>query len=178
MCSRSFRARYRRLVPQAGPGKPACLLAASILAGCGGAGEASTQQIHGPGYSFAAPSAWSVTQAATSIAASNGPVDRVQVQTFQLVKPYRSELFSAAATELDQVAAKLARQLRGRVTMRSSTHVNGRDARVYRIDYGRKVDEITFVLDDVREYELLCRRAAVVNPGNTCGRFVRSFRLD
>jgi hypothetical protein len=39
------------------------------------------------------------------------------------------------------------------------------------------VNEITFVLDGRREYQLLCRRRASAD-GETCRAFVRSFRLD
>jgi hypothetical protein len=152
------------------------LLAVAILAGCGVVGDANRQRIHAPGYTFAAPRDWSVTQTATSAAASKGPVDRVQVQTFPLVKPYRSELFAAAASELDGVAAKLARQLHGHVALEMTTRVDGRDARSYRIEFAKRAAEITFVLDDVHEYQLLCRRAAS-DTGGTCRDFVRSFRL-
>ena len=110
-------------------------------------------------------------------AASSGPVNRIEVQTFRLVRPYRAELFAAASRELDAVARNLAVQLRGRVTSRATTEVAGRDARAYRIDFGERVDEITFVLDGRREYQLLCRRPAAAD-GTTCKAFVKSFRLD
>lgn len=99
------------------------------------------------------------------------------MQTFRLVRPYRAEVFSAASHELDVVAAKLASQLGGRVASSASTRVAGRDARAYRIDFGERVDEITFVLDGRREYQLLCRRLAAAH-GETCKTFVKSFRLD
>src|SRR3954451_328711 len=103
MSSRSF-PRSRRLVPRAGGGKPALLLAALILAGCGGGELANSQRLHGTGYSFAAPDGWSIGRTATSTAAFSGAVDRVEVQAFTLVKPYRRDLLRAAARELDGVA--------------------------------------------------------------------------
>jgi hypothetical protein len=156
---------------------PIYLIAVTILAGCGGAGSVGMQQISGSGYRFQAPVAWSVTRATATTAASSGPVDLVQVQTFRLVKPYRPELFAAASRELDRVAAQLARQLAGRVAARASGEVAGRHARTYSIEYRDRVDEITFVLDGRREYELLCRRAAA-SDGKTCRRFLGSFVLD
>jgi hypothetical protein len=104
-------------------------------------------------------------------------VNRIEVQTFRLVRPYRAELFAAASRELDAVARNLAAQLGGRVASSASTKVAGHDARAYRIDFDEHVSEITFVLDGRREYELLCRRLADAG-GETCKTFVKSFRLD
>jgi hypothetical protein len=165
-----------RLVPPARAGKPLVLVAVGILAGCGGAGGGGTQPVSGDGYRFAAPVGWTVAQTARSAAASRGAVNRLEVQTFRLVRPYRAELFAAASRELDRVAGDLAAQLRGRLTGRATTEVAGRDARSYRIDYDSRVSEITFVLDGRREYELLCRRPAAAD-GATCSAFVKSFRL-
>jgi hypothetical protein len=156
--------------------KPVYLIAVSILAGCGGAGGPGTQQVSGPGYGFRAPLAWTVSRTATATTASSGPVSLVQVQTFRLLKPYRAELFAAASGELDRVAAKLAAQLGGRVDAGSTVKVDGRDARTYGIAYRGRMDEITFVLDGMREYELLCRRPAGSDDA-VCRRFVGSFAL-
>jgi hypothetical protein len=157
--------------------KPVYLIAVTILAGCGGVGSGGTQEVPGSGYRFRAPEAWSVTRASATTAASSGSVDLVQVQTFRLVKPYRPELFAAASRELDRVAGQLARQLAGRIVSSTSAEVAGRDSRTYGIEYHDRVDEITFALDGLREYELLCRRAAA-SDGTTCRRFVGSFALD
>jgi hypothetical protein len=165
-----------RLVPPARAGKPLVLVAVGILAGCGGAGGGGTQPVSGDGYRFAAPVGWTVAQTARSAAASSGAVNRLEVQTFRLVRPYRADLFAAASRELDRVAGDLAAQLRGRLTSRATTEVAGRDARSYRIDYDSRVSEITFVLDGRREYELLCRRPADAGS-DTCADFVRSFEL-
>jgi len=54
--------------------------------------------------------------------------------------------------------------------------VDGREARSYRIAYHGLVEEITFVLDDSHEYELLCRRAAGA-PDEPCAKLVSSFAL-
>ena len=142
-----------------------------ILAGCGGGGGDSWQRVTGGGFRFAAPTGWALSRSATTVAAFAGPVDRVQVQTFSLVKPYRSELFAAASRELDRVAAQVGRELNGRVATSATMRVAGMDARTYRIVFGPKVEEITFVFEGRREYELLCRRAATA-PDQTCRRFV------
>ena len=83
-----------------------------------------------------------------------------------------------------QIELRLGRQragvssLGGRVTTRDAARVAGHDARSYRIVYGKRVDEITFVLDGRREYELLCRwRASEGEPG-ACVLLASSFRLS
>jgi hypothetical protein len=165
-----------RLVPPARAGKPLVLVAVAILAGCGGAGGQRTQPVTGDGFRFTAPLGWTVAQTQRSASASSGPVNRIEVQTFRLLRPYRSELFDAASHELDRVAGDLAVQLHGRVASRATTRVADRDARWYRIDYDSRVSEITFVLDGRREYELLCRRPTKAGS-DTCVAFVRSFEL-
>lgn len=147
-----------------------------ILAGCGGGGSGSWQRVAGDGFRFAVPPSWTLTRNATTVAASAGPVDRVQVQTFRLVKPYRAELFAAASRELDRVARQVGRQLGGQVATSATVRVAGMNARTYRIEFGHKIEEITFAFAGRREYELLCRRAATASDA-TCRRFVASFKF-
>ncbi|HZO98149.1 MAG TPA: hypothetical protein VFB42_12330 [Gaiellaceae bacterium] len=148
------------------------LVLACILAGCGGSGSANWQRVEGDGFRFEAPAGWAVS--GTS-AAGEGP-DRVEVSVFRLVRPYDPSRRAAAARELDGVAARLARQLHGRVSARSSVRVAGLDGRAYTVDYERRVEEITFLLDGRREYQLLCRRAEGGDDG-ACRRLVASFEL-
>ena len=97
--------RCARLLPRACPAKPVVLTVALILAGCGGeSAEEPPQIVRGQGYSYAAPAGWEVKRSAKTTAAEEGDVDRVQVTTFRLVKPYRPALFAAASKELDRVA--------------------------------------------------------------------------
>jgi len=145
------------------------------LAGCGGGG--GWQQVSGDGFHFAAPAAWTVSQSGATIAAAHGHVDRMQVQTLGLLRPYRSTLFAAAARELDRRVEQLASLQKGRVASKLTVNVARMDARSYRIVYGALVEEITFVLEGRSEYELLCRRAAATLD-KTCRKFVSSFRLD
>jgi hypothetical protein len=132
--------------------------------------------LHGDGYRFSAPGGWRVARSARTVAAAHGSVDRVEVTTFRLVKAYRPELFDAAAKELDRVASQVATQLHGRVAASDTVHVAGRAARAYRIDYGDRAQEITFVLHGRREFQLLCRRAAGAGDA-ACRQLVRSFTL-
>jgi hypothetical protein len=76
-----------------------------------------------------------------------------------LVHPFKHAERGAVARELDSVAAQLAGQLQGKVVSRRTATVGGRDARAYVIDHDSLTEEITFVLQGKREYELLCRRA-------------------
>jgi hypothetical protein len=175
MCSRSFPS-CARLVPHARGGKPWLLFAAVILAGCGGAGGTTFQEVDGAAYTFEAPSEWTISRTPTSTAASTDAGDRVEVRTFTLVKPYRHELLAGAAHELDRVAEKLATRLHGRVVSRATRAVRDLDARAYTIRYGDRAYEITFVLDGGREYELLCRRRAE-GDREPCVRLVESFSL-
>jgi hypothetical protein len=145
---------------------------ALILAGCGGGGSAKWQQVQGDGFVFNAPAAWTVDGAA----ATNGDVDRVEVVVFRLVRPYERARRAAVARELDRVAAGVASQLKGSVRSKRSLQVGGRDARSYLIDFDGKTEEITFALDERREYQLLCRRAAGGDDA-PCAELLRSFSV-
>lgn len=131
----------------------------------------------GNGYTFAAPAAWKVKRTARTVSAEDGDVDRVQVTTFRLVKPYRPALFAAAAKELDRVAAELARRLDGKIASAKTLDVADRKVRTYRIDYDGKTQQLTFVLDGRREYQLLCRRDSD-GGDEACQLLVSSFALE
>lgn len=146
---------------------------ALILAGCGGGGSAKWQQVQGDGFVINAPGGWTVDGAA----ATNGDVDRVEVVVFRLVRPYERARRAAVARELDRVASNVASQLEGSVRSKRSLEVDGRDARSYVIDFDGKTEEITFALDDRREYQLLCRRAAGGDDA-PCAELLRSFRVS
>lgn len=146
------------------------------LTACGSSSGPSWQSVGGNGFRFDAPAAWAVSQRASEIAASHGRVELVQVVTYRLQRAYRATLFAAAARELDRRVAQLAHLQHGRVASRSTVVVDGMNARSYGLSYGALVEEITFLLDDRREYELLCRRMAST-PDTICRRFRESFRL-
>jgi hypothetical protein len=161
----------KRSFPEAPRAKP-YLAAALILAGCGGGGNANWQQVKGNGFSFNAPSAWTVEDAA----ATNGDVDRVEVAVFRLVRAYEPARRAAVGRELDRVAARVAAQLKGSVRSRRSLEAGGLDARSYVIDFDGKTEEITFALDGRREYQLLCRRTASGDDA-PCVELLRSFHV-
>ena len=148
------------------------LVVALILAGCGGSGSGNWQQVQGDGFTFEAPDSWTVTGAA----ATSGAVDRVEVLEFRLVRPYDPARRAATSRELDGVADRVAAQLKGSVSSRRSLEVATLDARSYSIDFGGKVEEITFVLNGRREYELLCRRSAGADD-TACARLLASFAV-
>ena len=107
----------------------------------------------------------------------NGDVDRLEVVRFKLEKPYRPALFGAASRELDGVVSRLAGELKGKVSGRSTSTVAGRKSRSYTIDYGPgKTQEIAFVLDGQDEFQLLCRRDSSA-PDDPCAQLFSTFAL-
>lgn len=148
------------------------------VAGCGGASKPTVRTFQGAGYHFEAPASWTVTTTSSSQSATSGPVDRVEVFTFTLEHPYRLALFPSAARELDRDAAKLALELRARISARSTIRVAGRSARSYRLVYGTdRVQEIVFVLRGQSEYELVCQRL-LSDPDAPCTQLVESFAFS
>jgi hypothetical protein len=132
------------------------------------------QTVTGAGYRFEAPAGWTVTHEKGSSVAAFGDVDRVEVRTFKLARPYHPRLFHAAVRELDSVIMRIAQQLEGRVTRRRTVLVAGRESRSYVIDYDDKTQEITFVLRGRQEHQLLCRRLEAAG-GDPCRRLLDSF---
>jgi hypothetical protein len=190
MLADSFRLGSGRLLPGGGRGKRALgALAASILASCltlcltsCGGSDRKERLVDGNGFTFMAPASWDETRRATMITVSPGKnaPELVGVSIFRLVNPYKPSLFPRVVPELNGVAAKLADQLGGRVTGRRTVTVAGTKGRqydlTYELDGNRLRQTITFVLDDQREYQLLCRRASGQKLG-ACGRLVRTFRI-
>jgi hypothetical protein len=148
------------------------LAVALILAGCGGGGSSNWQQVRGDGFHYNAPAEWIVD----GTAATSGPVDRVEVLVFRLLRPYDPARRAATARELDRVAAGIAEQLKGAVSARRSLEVAGLYARSYAVAFDGKVERITFVLRDLREYQLLCRRLAGGDDA-PCAELLRSFEM-
>jgi hypothetical protein len=93
-----------------------------------------------------------------------------------LVKPYRHALLAGAVRELDRDTAKIVASLHGKMTGRDTTTVAGHDARTYTISYDSRVQELTFVLDGSREYELICRRAGTDDEA-PCGALRETFTI-
>src|SRR2546423_15389271 len=97
------------LLPLAGVGKRSpVLILAFLAASCGGSAKhaqtAAHASVHGPGFSFEAPAAWSAKRVRTEAVASRDPTGTAPVSAtvFTLRKPYSPKLFARAATELQK----------------------------------------------------------------------------
>ena len=152
------------------------VLAATILAGCGGSGgEKPAQRVSGPGFSFSAPGGWSVDRSGTRASASSGS-ELVQVAKFRLLRPYSAPLFEKVAKELEVRMAAVAKQTSGKLAGSSVVKADGVRSHSYRVATDDRVDEYTFVLQGMREYQLLCRRSASHDDRN-CRLLLSSFRI-
>src|SRR5438552_13487403 len=122
----SFAFISQRSFPGFLPAKP-LLVGALILAGCGGGGNSNWQQVRGHGFGYSAPAAWTVSGAA----ATSGPVDRVAVLIFRLVRPFDPAQRPLAVLELEPAPSRIAPQLAAGVTSTRSAEAAGRDGRPY-----------------------------------------------
>jgi hypothetical protein len=157
------------------------------VAGCGGGGNSSKagpeRTIHGNGFAFSTPAGWHVAQSPLGATAwpEKGSETTVSVTVFPLVRTYRTALWKRASGELDGVADRLAQQLHGTVTSRTTVQVGPAPARQYELAYdhgGTKLRQrITFALHGRREYELLCRWSEKDGEPSACGLLATSFRL-
>ena len=160
----------------------ASILTPIILTGCGGSASSNTQTVQGTGFHFEAPAGWNVTRTKEGATASEG-VGLAQVLVYALVKRYDPARFAAVTKELDQRAEQLASQLKGGEVVDSSTdQVAGRKVRSYRLEFeddsgASRTEEIAFVLDDMTEYFLLCRRATSASDTD-CARLFSTFALS
>jgi hypothetical protein len=150
------------------------------LAGCGGSSAGSGEQtVRGPGYTFAAPAAWSVKQTGREQQATRG-IDLVSVTTFPLQRSFRPALWNRVVPELDRAAQAVAQQQQGTVAQAVDVSIDGHKARRYDIAYRRDgkelVERIAFVLRGRTEYLLLCRYERGGNAG-ACDRLLESFKL-
>src|SRR5690242_785028 len=165
---RSFRVALSRL--------PALFLAASILTGCGGssAAKAPDQTVSGPGFTFRAPAGWQLTVDKRRATASHDD-QPLQVAAFPLLKPYSDALFSKVALELRARMRQLAGQTGGVVSGSSTVTAGGIRSHSYEVAAGDHVDQYTFVLRGMREFQLLCRRKSS-SEADACRQLITSFR--
>ncbi len=157
------------------------------LVACGGASKhaqpGGSAVVKGLGFRFEAPSGWTTKSTGTATEARRDAAGRTMVSAtaFTLLKPYSPKLFARAAKELDRVAAKLAAQSRSTLAESTTTTVDGRRIRAYRLTVhpasGPSFDErIGFVLLGRREYQLLCRApVGSGDPDGACALLYSSF---
>ncbi|HEX6700121.1 MAG TPA: hypothetical protein VF101_05265 [Gaiellaceae bacterium] len=138
-----------------------------------------TQRVDGNGYSFVAPGGWRVVRAGHTVSASSGD-ELISVTRFRLAKPYTPKLWPKVVPVLDGVAAQLARGLGGSVESRETAVVAGRRARSYELAFERDghdfVERIVFLLQGLREYQLLCRFKQGGGGSDGCDALLASFR--
>ena len=149
-----------------------------FLAGCGGGktGE-QPQLVQGDGFRFTAPPGWQVQHTRTASLARHGALDVVEVFVFKTQKEYRTALFPKLPQELDRVSASLAKKLGGHVVSRRQVVVDGRKAWSYRTASHKSYEQITFVFEGRKEYELLCQRAEGEDD-LPCAQLLTSFALS
>jgi hypothetical protein len=171
---RSFRLVTAPLPRAFGPA--ALLVLGTILAGCGGSsGGKPPQQVVGPGFAFSAPSGWHVVRSGELVSAGSGS-DLVQVARFRLLRPYSDSLFRKVEKELDVRMAAVARQTSGKVAGSRVLTAGGVRSHSYDVKTDGRIDEYTFVLRGMREYQLLCRRASSESDRN-CRLLTSTFRI-
>lgn len=152
-------------------------MATLILAGCGGssAHQASSQTLQGPGFTFQAPAGWTRGRTRREVSARHDS-ELVQVASFPLVRRYTSALFGRVAGELALRMKGVAAQSHGTITGTRTVTVAGIRSHAYDVKVADHVDEYTFVLDGMREYQLLCRRRSS-DRGAACDALLTSFAL-
>jgi hypothetical protein len=155
--------------------KQTLLLTTLILAGCGGSSAPKAQIVAGPGFRFEAPAGWKVGRTSRQTSATHDS-ELVQVAAFPLLKPYRPALFARVATELAARMAQVAKQVNGTVSGSRTVTAAGIRSHSYDVRVGGDVDQYTFVLRGLQEYQLLCRRHSS-GSGAACEQLITGFEL-
>ncbi len=155
---------------------------AALVGGCGGGGNTTKpaeagRLVSGDGFTYRAPSDWTVTIASHVTAAKHDQVTLVSVTVLPLVRAYRPALFPRVIGEVDRLADTLASRLHGSVASRRTIALAGGKVRQYEIDHGGLVDRLTFVFRGKREYLLTCRWRNRDGEPAACTRLVSSFSL-
>ena len=130
--------------------------------------------MNGPGFTFSAPAGWQIAVGKQRAAASHDD-QLVQVAQFPLLKPYTAALFGKVDAELRTRMKQLAAQTGGTVSGSATVTAAGIRSHSYDVTVGDHVDEHTFVLHGMREYQLLCRRKSSA-ADDACRQLVSSFK--
>ena len=154
----------------------ALVLTVTILTGCGGssASNEQPQTVTGPGFSFSAPADWQPAVGKRRASASHDD-ELVQVAAFPLLKPYSDALFDRVDRELRARMRQIAGQTGGMITSSSTVTTGGIRSHSYEVTAGDHVDQYTFALRGMREFQLLCRRASASSDA-ACAQLITSFR--
>jgi len=131
--------------------------------------------VTGPGFSFEAPRGWRVVQSGQRVSAGSGS-SLVQVARFRLLKPYSAALFDRVEKELRVRMAAVATQTSGRLAGSRVVTAGGVRSHSYDVKADGRVDQYTFVLRGMREYQLLCRRSSSDDDTN-CRLLLSSFKI-
>jgi hypothetical protein len=99
----------------------------------------------------------------------------LQVAAFPLLKPYSDALFAKVALELRARMRQLAGQTGGVISSSATVTAGGIRSHMYEVTAGGHVDQYTFVLRGMREFQLLCRRKSS-SEDDACRRLITSFR--
>jgi hypothetical protein len=155
----------------------ALFLGAIILTGCGGSGakQAAAQTVSGPGFSFDAPAGWQVAVGKRRASASHDD-ELLQVVAFPLLKAYSPALFAKVELELRARMKQVAAQTGGSVSRTTTSTAAGIRSHSYDVTVGGHVDQYTFVLRGMREFQLLCRRKAS-SADVACKQLITTFRV-
>ena len=155
--------------------KQLALVVCLILAGCGGSSEPvkPPTRVAGPGFSFRAPSGWQVQRSDGKVGASQDS-ELVQVASFRLLKPYRTELFDRVERSSRRGWGSWRSRPAARSRRRGPSRPTAIRSHSYTVTVGDHVDEYTFVLRGRREYQLLCRRKAS-HGDDACRQLLTSF---
>jgi hypothetical protein len=109
------------------------------------------------------------------LASASHDAELVQVATFPLLKPYSDALFAKVERELNARMKEVAKQTGGTVSDSSTVAAGGVRSHSYEVTNGDRVDQYTFVLRNMREYQLLCRRQAS-SSNDVCKLLITSFQ--
>jgi hypothetical protein len=153
------------------------MFAAVILTGCGGSSthHAASQTVKGQGFRFDAPSGWRVTVEKQRASASHGD-ELLQVAAFPLQKPYSAALFTRVERELRARMQQVAQMTGGTVSSGGPVTAGGIRSHSYNVTVGDHIDQYTFVLQGLREFQLLCRRRSS-SADAACRQLVTTFHL-